>query len=70
MTNNKDEKQSTNQLLIELFMTQVGTITNAIDKEGSKIFVSENLLSSEEIKDYSLEFLELLVVILQEERRD
>ncbi len=66
MTNNKNENQSTNRLLIELFMTQVGTITNAIDEEGSKMFVTENLLSSEEIKDYSLEFLELLVRILQE----
>ena len=66
MTNNKNENQSTNKLLIELFMTQVGTITNAIDAEGSKMFVTENLLSSEEIKDYSLEFLELLVRILQE----
>lgn len=65
MANNKDEHQSTNQLLIELFMTQVGTITNTIDKEGSRMFVTENLLSSEEIKDYSLEFLELLVSILQ-----
>ena len=64
MTNKKNENKSTNQLLIELFMTQVGTITNSIDKEGSKIFVTKNLLSSEEIKDYSLEFLELLVSIL------
>lgn len=64
MTNKKDNNKSTNQLLIELFMTQVGTITNSIDKQGSEIFVTENLLCSEEIKDYSLEFLELLVGIL------
>lgn len=64
MANKKSENKSTAKLLIELFMTQVGTITNSIDKEGDKIFVAENLLSSEEIKDYSLEFLELLVNVL------
>ncbi len=61
---NKNKNKSTNELLIELFMTQVGTITNSIDKEGSKIFVTENLLGDDEIKDYSLEFLELLVNVL------
>lgn len=64
MAKKKEEDKSTNKLLVELFMTQVGTITNSIDKEGSKIFVAENLLSTEEIKDYSLEFLELLVHVL------
>ncbi len=61
---NKNNNKSTNELLIELFMTQVGTITNTIDKEGGKIFTTENLLGLEEIKDYSLEFLELLVNVL------
>lgn len=65
----KKTTKTTNQLLIELFMTQVGSITNSIDKEGSKIFVAENLLGSEEIKDYSLEFLELLVNVLHADEK-
>lgn len=62
---NKEPEKSTNQLLIELFMTQVGSISNTIEERGKTIFVTENLLSAEEINDYSLEFLELLVNVLQ-----
>ena len=64
MTNKKNDNKSTNQLLIELFMTQIVAITNVIDEQGEKIFVSDNLLNSDEIKDYSLEFMELLVNVL------
>ncbi|MDH5711730.1 MAG: STAS domain-containing protein [Gammaproteobacteria bacterium] len=63
MAKKKNEK-STNQILVELFMTQIGAITNVIDEQGEKIFVTDNLLSSDEIKDYSLEFMELLVNVL------
>jgi len=64
MTKKKNDNKSTNKILIELFMTQVGSITNVIDEQGEKIFVKDNLLSSDEIKDYSLEFMELLVTVL------
>ncbi|MCK4706261.1 MAG: STAS domain-containing protein [Gammaproteobacteria bacterium] len=64
MTNKKNDNKSTNQLLIELFMTQIVAITNVIDEQGEKIFVTDNLLNSDEIKDYSLEFMELLVNVL------
>ncbi len=64
MTNKKNDNKSTNQLLVELFMTQVVAITDVIDEQGEKIFVTDNLLSSDEIKDYSLEFMELLVNVL------
>ena len=63
MAKKKNDK-STNQILVELFMTQVGAITNVIDEQGEKIFVTDNLLNSDEIKDYSLEFMELLVNVL------
>lgn len=63
MAKQKDNK-STNQLLVELFMTQIGTISQRIEGHGKDIFVTENLLRSEEINDYSLEFLELLVNLL------
>ncbi|MCW8924068.1 MAG: STAS domain-containing protein [Gammaproteobacteria bacterium] len=64
MVKKKTEKKSTNQILVELFMTQVGAITNVIDEQGEKIFVTDNLLNTDEIKDYSLEFMELLVNVL------
>lgn len=60
---NKQEK-SVNQVLIDLFMTQVGSVTQVIEAEGHKIFSNPNLMSTEEISDYSLEFLELLMTTL------
>ncbi len=54
-----------NQLLIELLMTNVGKVSGIIEKEGHSIFGKANMLSNEEINDYSLEFLELFVMLLQ-----
>ena len=52
------------QILIELLMLNVGKISAIIEKEGQQIFGQANLLSNDEINDYSLEFLELLVGLL------
>jgi rsbT co-antagonist protein RsbR len=60
----KPEDKTTAQILIELFMTQVGEVTNVISEKGHTIFENPNLLSEDEISDYSLEFLELLVTLL------
>lgn len=60
----KKETKSTNQLLIELLMTRVAIISNVIEEHGKDIFGKDNLLSTEEISDYSLEFLELFVTLL------
>ena len=55
---------TTSQLLIELLMTRVGVISDIIEERGKDIFGKDNLLSQDEITDYSLEFLELLVSLL------
>src|SRR4030067_2935122 len=65
MTKNTKSSKSTNQLLIEQLMTKVGTISQNIEKRGQSIFGQGNLLSIDEINDYSLEFLELFVLLLQ-----
>jgi rsbT co-antagonist protein RsbR len=57
--------QSTNQLLIEQMMTKVATISQDIEQRGQSIFGQGNLLTMDEINDYSLEFLELFVLLLQ-----
>lgn len=57
--------KSTNQLLIEQMMTKVATISQDIEKRGQNIFGQSNLLTIDEINDYSLEFLELFVLLLQ-----
>lgn len=57
--------QTTNQLLIEQMMTKVATISQDIEQRGQSIFGQGNLLTMDEINDYSLEFLELFVLLLQ-----
>jgi len=46
-------------------MLNVGKISAVIEQQGEKIFGQAKLLSKEEINDYSLEFLELIVILLQ-----
>src|SRR4030065_2703661 len=65
MTKNTKSDKSTNQLLIEQIMTKVATISQNIEKRGQSIFGQGNLLTIDEINDYSLEFLELFVLLLQ-----
>jgi rsbT co-antagonist protein RsbR len=64
MTKETPQEKSTNQLLIEQLMQNVGKISAIIEKEGQNIFGHKNLLSNNEINDYSLEFLELLTMLL------
>lgn len=59
------QEKSTNQLLIELLMTRIGTVSDAIERKGKSIFGQSNLLSIEEINDYTLEFMELFILLLQ-----
>lgn len=65
MAKNIKSNKNTNQLLIEQIMTKVATISQNIEKRGQSIFGQGNLLTIDEINDYSLEFLELFVLLLQ-----
>lgn len=51
--------------LIEQLQLKIGSLTETIEKQGRDIFGDKNLMSIEEITDASVEFLELLVVVLQ-----
>ena len=64
MAKETPQGKSTNQILIEQLMENVGKISAIIEKEGQSIFGHKNLLSNNEINDYSLEFLELLTMLL------
>jgi rsbT co-antagonist protein RsbR len=64
MAKETPQEKSTNQILIEQLMQNVGKISNIIEKQGQSIFGHKNLLSNNEINDYSLEFLELLTMLL------
>lgn len=61
----ESKKRSVNQILIEQLMLNIGNISTIIENRGRDIFGKANLLSTEEISDYTLEFLELFVVLLQ-----
>ena len=65
MTTPAPARRPTNQILIDLLMLNVGKISTIIEQQGHSIFGQANLLSKEEINDYSLEFLELVVMLLQ-----
>ena len=65
MTTPAPTRRTTNQILIDLLMLNVGKISAIIEQQGHSIFGQANLLSKEEINDYSLEFLELVVMLLQ-----
>ncbi|MCD6707220.1 MAG: STAS domain-containing protein [Thiobacillus sp.] len=69
MAKNTKSGKSTSQLLIEQIMTKVATISQNIEKRGQSIFGQGNLLTLDEINDYSLEFLELFVLLLQADEK-
>lgn len=52
--------------IIELLKLQIGNISETIEQQGMTIFGgNNNLLSTDEINDFCLEFLQLLVELLQ-----
>ncbi len=51
--------------ITEMLKLQIGNISEVIEREGMTIFSgNNNLLSSDEIADFSIEFLQLLVELL------
>lgn len=59
------QQGSTSQILAETLKLQIGNISSVIEKQGRTIFGGSNLLDSDEIADFCVEFLELLVVLLE-----
>lgn len=55
---------STKLTLIEHLKLQVGNISTAIENQGKAVFGDSNVMSTEEITDFSIEFLELMVMLL------
>jgi len=50
--------------LIEQLKLSIGNISAAIESQCQSVFGNNNLMSNDEIADFSLEFLELMVVLL------
>ncbi|NOX09976.1 MAG: STAS domain-containing protein [Gammaproteobacteria bacterium] len=65
MAKDTQQEKTINQVLIEQLMLNVGKISQVIETQGKNIFCQANILSRDEINDYSLEFLELFVAFLQ-----
>lgn len=50
--------------LIEQLKLQIGNISAVIETQGQSVFGTSNLMSDDEITDFSMEFLELMVMLL------
>ena len=50
--------------LIEQLKLQIGNISSAIETKGKTLFGSSNIMSNDEITDFSIEFLELMLGLL------
>lgn len=62
----QQKNDSASSKLTELLKLQVGNISQTIEKEGQTIFGgSNNLLGTDEITDFCIEFLQLLVALLE-----
>jgi len=61
MAKNKTQATLT---LIEQLKLQVGNISAKIEAQGKTVFGDSNILSTDEITDLSVEFLELMVMLL------
>ena len=58
------DKQNAHLALMEQLKLQVGNISSAIESQGQSVFGSANIMSPDEITDFSIEFLELMVMLL------
>jgi len=62
----QEKSRTVSAKLTELLKLQVGSISETIEKEGRTIFGgSNNLLGTDEITDFCIEFLQLLVSLLE-----
>lgn len=53
--------------LIEQLKLQIGNISSAIETKGKTLFGNSNIMSNDEITDFSIEFLELMLGLLNSE---
>jgi len=65
MARKQPAEKSVNETLVEQLMVNIGKISHVIERQGNSIFGQANILSNDEINDYSIEFLELFVMLLQ-----
>lgn len=59
------QTKNTSKILIELLKLQIGHVSQRIEQEGQLVFGGSNLLEPDEIADLSVQFLQLLVALLE-----
>ncbi|MDP2785219.1 MAG: STAS domain-containing protein [Sulfurimicrobium sp.] len=59
------QTKNTSKILIELLKLQIGKISERIEREGQTVFGGSNLLEADEIADLCVQFLQLLVALLE-----
>lgn len=60
------KERAANMLLVEQLQLNIGSLTETIEHRGHEIFADRDLLSNHEITDASVEFLELIIGVLQQ----
>lgn len=58
-------KTKTSTILIEVLKLQIGSISDRIEHEGKTVLGGSDLLSHDEITDFCMEFLQLLIELLE-----
>lgn len=59
------QTKNTSKILTELLKLQIGNVSERIEREGQTVFGGSNLLEADEISDLSIQFLQLLVALLE-----
>ena len=59
------QTKNTSKILTELLKLQIGNISERIEREGQTVFGGSNLLEPDEIADLCVQFLQLLVALLE-----
>ena len=59
------EYKAANDILIEQLKSNMGRIALVIEEQGKGLFGEQRILSVDDIREYSIEFLELFVTLLQ-----
>lgn len=64
-----DKNKGANAILVEQLKGNMGHLAQVVEEQGRALFGDRNILMEEDIHEYSIEFLELLVTWLQSGER-
>ena len=69
MATRKSNTNSANDMLIEQLKANMGHVARVVEEQGNALFRDRDILSEEDVHEYSIEFLELFVTWLHSGER-